>query len=73
MSACVVVTDAGDYSTDSRPPGREVKITATNRDRCDVEPVQLGTAERYRQLYRVWNYNDSPAYADLIATEGEPA
>lgn len=55
----------GDYSTGHRPHGH-VELTATNRDRCDVESVQLGAPDRYRQLYKVWNYNDSPAFADLV-------
>ena len=63
----------GDYSTEHRPPAHHVEYTATNRDRCDIEPVQLGAPERYTQAYKVWNYNDSPAFADLVLESGEQA
>ena len=56
----------GEYSTGSRPPGHQVKITATNRERCDYETCQLGEPARYSVIVKVWNYNDSPAFADLV-------
>jgi hypothetical protein len=49
-----------------RPPGHQVKITATNRERCDYETAQLGERPRYSVIVKVWNYNDSPAFADLV-------
>lgn len=49
----------GEYH--DRPPGTRCDVSATNRERCEVEATVGG--------YRVWNYNDSAAFADLVLVD----
>jgi hypothetical protein len=58
----------GEYSTDIRPPGHRVKVTSTATDNQGVYDEQrlLGDPEQYLVTYDVWNYRDSPSFAEII-------
>jgi hypothetical protein len=62
---------AGEYSTDSRPPGHRVKVTSTAADNQGVyhEERLLGSPEHYLVTYDVWNYRDSPSFAEIVLTD----
>ena len=61
----------GEWSADSRPPAHEVKITSTDpaNQSVDTEERLLGSPERYRVTYDVWNYRDSPSFAQIVLTD----
>lgn len=63
----------GEYSTDNRPGAHEVKITSTATDNQGVytEERLLGGPERYLVTYDIWNYRDSPSFAQLVLTDHE--
>lgn len=56
----------GQYGIDRPPPRCEVRISATNADRCEIEDYLPDSPGADQCAYRVWNYNDSPAFADLV-------
>ncbi len=58
----------GEHSTDSRPPAHHVKISSTSPDNTSIytEQRQLGDPGRYLVSYDVWNYRDSPAFAQIV-------
>jgi hypothetical protein len=63
----------GEYSIASRHPASPVKITSTDPDNQGVykEERLLGGPERYAVRYDIWNYRDSPAFAQIIILEDE--
>ena len=65
----------GEYSTDSRPDGHQVKVTSTATDNQGVytEERLLGGPERYLVTYDVWNHRDSPSFARIVLTGPETA
>ena len=60
----------GEWSTSSRPPRHEVKVTSSDPDNQGVYAEERlgGSAERSTVTYDVWNYRDSPAFAQIILT-----
>ena len=60
----------GEWNTGSRPPGHRVELgsTATDNQGVYTEQIQRGSAERYTVSYDVWNYRDSPSFAQIILT-----
>ena len=60
----------GEWSTSSRPPPHEVKVTSSDPGNQGVytEERLAGSAERSTVTYDVWNYRDSPAFAQIILT-----
>jgi len=60
----------GEWSTSSRPPRHEVKVTSSDPGNQGIytERRLLGSAECSTVSYDVWNYRDSPAFARIILT-----
>lgn len=58
----------GEHSTENRPPALRVKITSTDPDNTGVydEERLIGGPERYRVTHDVWNYRDSPTFAEIV-------
>jgi len=61
----------GEWSTDNRPPGHQVKVTSTANDNQGVytEERLLGGPEHYLVTYDVWNHRDSPSFARIVLTD----
>jgi hypothetical protein len=61
----------GEYSTDSRPPAHEVKITGTDPDSLGVRTGQhqTGGPGHYVVNYDVWNHRDSLTFAKIVRTD----
>lgn len=61
----------GGYSTEDRPPlHRVVPLSADSENQgVYTEQRQVGNAERYTVTWDVWNYRDSPAFAELVLDE----
>jgi hypothetical protein len=61
----------GEYSTDSRPPAHEVKITGTDPDSHSVrtEQHQPGGPDHYVVNYDVWNHRNSLTFAKIVRTD----
>jgi hypothetical protein len=59
-----------EWSTDTRPPGHRVKLVSTAPDNTSVytEERLLGSPEHYLVSYHVWNYRDSPSFAQIVIT-----
>jgi hypothetical protein len=64
----------GEWSTESRPPGHQVKLVSTAPDNTSVytEERMLGSSDHYLVTYDVWNYRDSPTFAQLVLTDHAP-
>jgi hypothetical protein len=60
----------GEWSTDNRPPGHQVKRSSSDPDNqgVDYEERLVGGPERYTVTYDVWNHRDSPSFARIILT-----
>ena|ERR1017187_3138005 len=60
----------GEYRTDKRSPGHQVKVTSTDTENQGVYTGErlLGGPERYAVSYDVWNHRDSPSFAEIILT-----
>lgn len=65
------VSMPGEWNTDSRPTAHEVKITSTDpgNEGVDTEERLLGSPERYRITYDIWNHRDSPSFAQIVLTD----
>lgn len=59
--------NAGEYSKTS-PPKVQLRITSAhvNNQGVEYETKMLGNEERYHLIYKINNYNDSPAFAWIL-------
>ena len=59
------ILHAGQYTDKKPPPNIKVNINATSKTSVEYEEVKVGNEKRYALIYRINNYNDSLAFADL--------
>jgi hypothetical protein len=58
----------GEHSAESRPPAHRISISSTDPGNTAIYTEQrlLGDPGHYLVTYDIWNYRDSPAFAQIV-------